>query len=405
MAADLTLPVALAEPENVEEFDIWLDNLGYDIEPIHDLIAALIGSYSSRDPREQEILAARFGLDGDQPPTLAELGTVYGITRERIRQLQERATTTLIKQSLTSEDAQEALAVLTDRYGPEHPEIQLVHRLTLETCATDTERSAKHLVNLKLQLAGHNAEAAKALTAHVSTCISWLRRRITELQRNTVSAQERATTHLNRWLDHVDWPPQSSTGISPIPTQAARLIDLTEEGKHSMYLDKVDREVLADSRLEQRLLRILNASNLVETFQEQPLCIRYQYQSRDRSYYPDLILKLADGRVILIEVKRVAELAYAQNQAKFRAARTYAHQRGWGWLVWTAAASIPELLSRTITAEFQNSLTALVESGNATWYTIHQLEKDGLQFLDLITLTMRNQWRWERTPFRLSPAN
>lgn len=404
MVAELILPQALAEPENVEEFDIWLDNLSYDIEPIHDLIASLIGRYSSRDPREPEILAARFGLDGDQPPTLAELGAVYGITRERVRQLQERATTTLIKQSLAAEHAQEARTVLTARYGPEHPEMQLVHRLTLETCATDTERSAKCLVNLKLQLAGHTAESAKTLTAQVVTCTSWLRRRITELQRSTVSAEERATAHLNRWLDAIDWPPQIPR-ISPIPTQCARLIDLTEEGKYSLYLNKVQREVLADSRFEQRLLRILNASNLVETFQEQPVCIRYRYKGHDRSYYPDLILKLADGRVILVEVKRVAELAYAKNQAKFAAARTYAHQRGWGWLVWTAAASIPELLSRTITAEFQSRLTALVESGNATWYTIRELEKEGLQFLDLVSLTLRNQWRWERTPFRLSPAN
>ncbi len=404
MVAELVLPQGLAEPENVEEFDIWLDNLSYDVEPIHDLIAALIGRYSSRDPREQEILAARFGLDGDLPPTLAELGAVYGVTRERIRQLQERATATLIKHSLAAEDTQEARSVLTARYGPGQPDMHLVHRLTLETCATNTERSAKSLVNLKLQLAGHTDEAAKTLSAHVATCISWLRRRITELQRTTVSTEERATAHLTRWLDHVDWAP-ATTRISPLPTQSARLIDLTEEGKYSLYLDKVHREVLADSRFEQRFLRILNASSLIETFQEQPLCIGYQHKGRDRSYYPDLILKLADGRVILVEVKRVAELAYAKNQAKFAAARTYAHQRGWGWLVWTAAASIPELLSRTIAPDFQNRLTALVQSGNATWYTIRELEKEGLHFLDLVSLTLRNQWRWERTPFRLSPAS
>jgi len=34
---------------------------------------------------------ARFGLDGQTPQTLEELGTDLGITRERVRQLELRA--------------------------------------------------------------------------------------------------------------------------------------------------------------------------------------------------------------------------------------------------------------------------------------------------------------------------
>jgi RNA polymerase primary sigma factor len=41
--------------------------------------------------RESKILAMRFGLGDDQPRTLDELGVHFGLTRERIRQLQEQA--------------------------------------------------------------------------------------------------------------------------------------------------------------------------------------------------------------------------------------------------------------------------------------------------------------------------
>jgi len=41
--------------------------------------------------RESKILAMRFGLGDDQPRTLEELGAHFGLTRERIRQLQEQA--------------------------------------------------------------------------------------------------------------------------------------------------------------------------------------------------------------------------------------------------------------------------------------------------------------------------
>jgi RNA polymerase primary sigma factor len=43
------------------------------------------------DKRESRILAMRFGLDDGQPKTLEEVGARLGVTRERIRQIQEQA--------------------------------------------------------------------------------------------------------------------------------------------------------------------------------------------------------------------------------------------------------------------------------------------------------------------------
>jgi RNA polymerase primary sigma factor len=43
------------------------------------------------DRRESRILGLRFGLDDDQPRTLEEIGVRLGVTRERIRQIQEQA--------------------------------------------------------------------------------------------------------------------------------------------------------------------------------------------------------------------------------------------------------------------------------------------------------------------------
>lgn len=43
------------------------------------------------DERERRIINARYGLNGEQPKTLDEVGKEFGITRERIRQLQNIA--------------------------------------------------------------------------------------------------------------------------------------------------------------------------------------------------------------------------------------------------------------------------------------------------------------------------
>ena len=47
------------------------------------------------NPREREILSLRFGLDGDQPLTLDEVGRRFNVTRERIRQIEAKALTKL----------------------------------------------------------------------------------------------------------------------------------------------------------------------------------------------------------------------------------------------------------------------------------------------------------------------
>jgi RNA polymerase primary sigma factor len=52
-----------------------------------DLATAL----SHLNPRRRRVLALRFGLDGESPQTLEEIGAGLGITRERVRQLEERA--------------------------------------------------------------------------------------------------------------------------------------------------------------------------------------------------------------------------------------------------------------------------------------------------------------------------
>lgn len=48
-------------------------------------------------PREQKILRLRFGLDGEWAHTLEEVGKEFGVTRERIRQIEAKALTKLKK--------------------------------------------------------------------------------------------------------------------------------------------------------------------------------------------------------------------------------------------------------------------------------------------------------------------
>jgi RNA polymerase primary sigma factor len=53
----------------------------------HEEIMAVLGLLSRR---ERTVLRLRFGLDDGRPRTLEEVGQVFGVTRERIRQIEAR---------------------------------------------------------------------------------------------------------------------------------------------------------------------------------------------------------------------------------------------------------------------------------------------------------------------------
>jgi len=51
----------------------------------------VLGLLGEMDPRESKVLRLRFGLDGEEPKTLKEIGHRLGLTRERVRQIEGEA--------------------------------------------------------------------------------------------------------------------------------------------------------------------------------------------------------------------------------------------------------------------------------------------------------------------------
>ncbi len=57
--------------------------------------AALGGCLDSLDDRQRTVLELRYGLDGGRPRTLDEIGLVFNVTRERVRQIENQSLTKL----------------------------------------------------------------------------------------------------------------------------------------------------------------------------------------------------------------------------------------------------------------------------------------------------------------------
>ena len=55
------------------------------------LRASIDGALGTLSSREQEVLRMRFGLEDGKPRTLEEIGDMFAVTRERVRQIEARA--------------------------------------------------------------------------------------------------------------------------------------------------------------------------------------------------------------------------------------------------------------------------------------------------------------------------
>jgi RNA polymerase primary sigma factor len=91
----LSLEMPVGDTENSPLADLIPD---HDMPPVEGFVLHQLRRKDVREaivthlePRDREIVHMRFGLDGGEERTQEEVAQVYGITRERVRQLEKRA--------------------------------------------------------------------------------------------------------------------------------------------------------------------------------------------------------------------------------------------------------------------------------------------------------------------------
>ncbi|MFD3593988.1 hypothetical protein ACFWU5_14755 [Nocardia sp. NPDC058640] len=373
-------------------------DVSFELEELDELVGELLTEHAERAARDARIVGLRLGIGGQRPETLTRIGARYDLARDRVRQLYTKAVGRIVREA--DRTGHRCTTVFAHRYPLDAGDLRLVRMLLAETYATDTDLVAMEWSYLKLRLAGHEQGDARRVAGYVmQRILGWQKKTASILAKLHVPDDGIEALP----LDDVQW---FDGPVAALPTESARVADGDDDGRARFYLAKAGRDVAYDSALVARLLRTLDADPAVAAFQEEPTALTYQFSGEDRVHYPAVAAQLTDGRTVLIDVVPLGRIAFHHNRIQSELGRAYAHEHGWGWLVWTGSAlGAGRLEARSVDASLEQRLTTDLEQGPYDRQSLAAVATEtGLDLLDLSGLVLRNDWQWDRMPMRLSAS-
>ena len=217
-------------------------------------IALLIESATSARDQRRPVLPRRLGLDGEQGLTLAALGAEYGVTRERIRQLQVRQLQQLARRAGRSRRGsrrgavlREVIRGLADRSGQSRgASLDDIAGLVFPEGGRDLRLHtlavlARYPAQVRAQLPVQAAQARDQRRA----------------ARREQAAQARAGQRLRRLLDAAQWPPQPAAWHGDGRGEYQRTREAGDRENSGQFLSlKLRRVVAYESGLEHRFLQL-----------------------------------------------------------------------------------------------------------------------------------------------------
>jgi hypothetical protein len=359
-------------------------------------IAHLVESAIAARDKQRPVLRRRLGLDGDRRLTLAALGAEYGLSRERIRQLQVRQLRQLARRTgrcRRSAVLREVIFGLADQ-GGESPGAALdeIAGLVFPEAGSDLR------LHTVAALAGYPARMWAQRAAEAAQA----REQQTAARREQATLA-RAGKPLRRLLAAAQWPPEPAARHGNGRGDYQRTREVRDwENSGQFPSAKLGRAVAYESGLEHRFLQLCEDSPEVTWYQEQPLVIPYTFAGSRRDYHPDVLVQLADGRRLLAELKHLFEMATALTQAKQAAAWRWCTVHGAGLLITDLTVTHTQLMQRTIPPQTVAVFAARLAQSPLQWPDVHALQlSTGMSARDLTACCLRHGWVIDTTPWRL----
>jgi hypothetical protein len=202
---------------------------------------------------------------------------------------------------------------------------------------------------------------------------------------------EHAKPVLDRILKHTIWPATPQTPWEPDTFSAKRTLDDKWAAKtNSGYFQsqKLDRMVMYESPIEYEILRHLDADERVIELIEQPLTLPAIWGGHQHLYTPDIAIRLADGRVAVMEIKGPVRLGEWIQWMRWTALARYCELNGYGLYIGNCqTGSILDHYLASRDNPYRHLVRALAEQSAATKTDNHVAlqAEDQIQIAQAIT--------------------
>lgn len=400
---DRPRPTAL--PQDFPSDGDWIEKLWHALR--HD-IAALppMGQDDAMIARRNDIALTRLTPGDDFHPAarLAELGEKYGVSGERIRQIEDRTLRRLragVQRggNLTAQ----VLGMMTEAVPEQDgqaPLSWLAAELARQGCGP---AFTEFLLTGFLMREGSSAAQARRLVAQAMAPIRQIRRAEASARRRdgredeTSERVRRANAFVLGILKKAVWPGQ----LDRQPTDLSGFQPLRTCRYAQPYYSRTLRRLVGfDSLGERRLIRALDLCTVVTEFAEQPIEIAYRQDGEERTYVPDLVVRTDTDLVFVVEIKGRQRLADRDTLAKAQAAQSYLGPRGIGYcLVDASGFGLDDLRALEPDTEFEHRLADLMRPTGTLRRSAFEavFERERLQWAydHLQGTVLRNGMRYE----------
>jgi len=356
--------------------------------------------------RESRIVELRYGLTGENAATLAAIGKVFGVSRERIRQLLCKAHRKIrskgqrqIKANNVNDPCAELLIYVRSIIRPQRPSSE---ERFVEFCRNNLSSLPQqtHAFPLVAYLAYPDKQNREQILEEAKKIFQ----EFEDEQKKTYKKQK-LLSRFQELLSYVIYPGELKflEEIDLRSFSRQREVSLDGEGRSgSFYSQKLSRLVQYESGLEMNFLFCLECFDDVIFYQEQPVRIPYEFQGTTYCYYPDFLFVLKNGTGIITEIKPIFKMALRENLIKWSALKVYCAQNGLGLLVTDGKYSIQQIQRHEVKPDFSNSILEKLRQGTIDW-TEYKKIKEQLNPSrdDFVALVLKNKLVWKLSPFLL----
>jgi hypothetical protein len=360
--------------------------------------------------REQSFVELRYGTLNGEPYTLEQVAHLFSLSRERIRQVLERSLRKIkhrgkrdLQRGKTTGACASLLQYVTQACRPDEQNyLERIITFTQEELSYLPEQT--HAFPLVLSLLFTDAEAKQI--------VKELKRIYTDVmteQRQQAKTEKRATELLGLlsdtlWPRHVEKTTHRFHNFVDLHLERTLAFDASGNAGN-FFSQKMKREIVYRSQLEMQMLQRLEAAEVVEQYQEQPFLVAEEAYGERRTFRPDILFSLRDGRGVIAEVNLWTHMALHKNLIKYETLRIFCVKNGLGLLITDGRKTFQHIRQHPIPLPFQQAILEALERSptkSLSWKE-YQIIRDqyAASWMDFQSVILTNKLVWSLQPFTL----